>query len=114
MIYHKPVLLNECIQGLNVNPNGIYVDATFGGGGHSKEILKMISAGRLIAFDRDLDAQINIINNKSFKLLRANYKHIKRYLRHEGITEIDGILVDLGVSSHQLDVSERGSFYRKC
>ncbi|MBT4477918.1 MAG: 16S rRNA (cytosine(1402)-N(4))-methyltransferase RsmH [Flavobacteriales bacterium] len=112
MTYHKAVLLTECIEGLNIKPNGIYVDVTFGGGGHSREILKHLVDGKLFAFDRDDDVLENIPNDKKFKLIQTNYKNIKRFLRLEGITKIDGILADLGVSSHQFDVAERGFSFR--
>ncbi len=112
MTYHKAVLLTECIEGLNIKPNGIYVDVTFGGGGHSREILKHLVDGKLFAFDRDDDVVENIPNDKKFKLIQTNYKNIKKFLRLEGITKIDGILADLGVSSHQFDVAERGFSFR--
>ncbi|MBT4217394.1 MAG: 16S rRNA (cytosine(1402)-N(4))-methyltransferase RsmH [Flavobacteriales bacterium] len=112
MTYHKAVLLTECIEGLNIKPNGIYVDVTFGGGGHSREILKHLVDGKLFAFDRDDDVLENIPNDKKFKLIQTNYKNIKRFLRLEGITKVDGILADLGVSSHQFDVAERGFSFR--
>ena len=112
MTYHKAVLLTECIEGLNIKPNGIYVDVTFGGGGHSREILKHLVDGKLLAFDRDDDVLENIPNDKKFKLIQTNYKNIKRFLRLEGITKVDGILADLGVSSHQFDVAERGFSFR--
>ena len=112
MTYHKAVLLTECIEGLNIKPNGIYVDVTFGGGGHSRRILKHLVDGKLFAFDRDDDVLENIPNDKKFKLIQTNYKNIKRFLRLEGITKIDGILADLGVSSHQFDVAERGFSFR--
>ena len=112
MTYHKAVLLTECIEGLNIKPNGIYVDVTFGGGSHSREILKHLVDGKLLAFDRDDDVLENIPNDKKFKLIQTNYKNIKRFLRLEGITKVDGILADLGVSSHQFDVAERGFSFR--
>tara|TARA_Y100000385_G_scaffold167277_1_gene173345 strand:- start:9975 stop:10877 length:903 start_codon:yes stop_codon:yes gene_type:complete len=112
MTYHKAVLLTECIEGLNIKPNGIYVDVTFGGGSHSREILKHLVDGKLFAFDRDDDVVDNIPNDKKFKLIQTNYKNIKKFLRLEGITKVDGILADLGVSSHQFDVAERGFSFR--
>ena len=112
MTYHKAVLLKECIEGLNIKPNGIYVDVTFGGGGHSIEILKHLVDGKLFAFDRDDDVLENIPNDKNLKLIQTNYKNIKRFLRSEGVTKVDGILADLGVSSHQFDVAERGFSFR--
>ena len=108
MIYHKPVLLNESVNGLDIKPEGIYVDVTFGGGGHSREILKHLTTGRLFAFDQDQDARINMIKNDNFKLVNANFRYFKRFLRLEGVKRIDGLLADLGVSSHQFDISRRG------
>lgn len=112
MNYHKPVLLKESIEGLKINPNGVYIDATFGGGGHSTEILNNLDRGRLIAFDRDQDAELNTIHNEKFKLLITNYKNMKKFLRVEGINKVDGIVADLGLSSHQLDISSRGFSFR--
>ncbi|MGE0566879.1 MAG: 16S rRNA (cytosine(1402)-N(4))-methyltransferase RsmH [Bacteroidia bacterium] len=107
--YHIPVLLNNCIEGLNIIPNGTYVDLTFGGGGHSKEILKHLNQeGRLIAFDQDKDALKNIPDDKRLLFIPQNFRFIKNYLRLNGITKVDGILGDLGVSSHQFDSGERG------
>jgi 16S rRNA (cytosine1402-N4)-methyltransferase len=108
MEYHNPVLLNECIDGLNINPKGIYVDVTFGGGGHSKLILKNLDGGKLYAFDQDENAHKNALEGDSFKLINANFRYLKNFLRMEGIRKIDGLLADLGVSSHQFDVAERG------
>ena len=107
-MYHESVLLNESVQGLNIKSNGIYVDVTFGAGGHSKAILKQLKRGRLYAFDQDADASKNTIEHKNFKLLNTNFRNIKNFLRLEGVTKIDGLLADLGVSSHQFDVGERG------
>ena len=112
MIYHRSVLTKECIEGLNINSSGVYVDVTYGGGGHSIEILKQINTGKLFAFDRDLDSKMNVTEHRRFKLLNNNYKHLKRCLRFEGVYKVDGILADLGVSSHQLDTAERGFSYR--
>ena len=112
MTYHKSVLLKECINGLNIKPNGIYVDVTFGGGGHSKEILKYLSEGKLFAFDMDYDTVKNIPSDVNFKLIQTNYKNIKRFLKIEGVKKVDGILADLGVSSHQLDIAGRGFSFR--
>ena len=107
--YHIPVMLQECIDALSVNPNGVYVDVTFGGGGHSKEILKHLGPkGRLIAFDQDPDAIENIINDSRFTLIHQNFRFLKNYLRLEGVKQVDGILADLGVSSHQFDAADRG------
>ena len=109
MEYHNPVLLKETVDGLNIKPDGVYVDVTFGGGGHSREILSRLGPnGRLFGFDQDEDAQANIIDDERFVLIPENFRFIKRYLRFHGIKEVDGILADLGVSSHQFDVAERG------
>lgn len=109
MEYHNPVLLKETVEGLNIQPNGIYVDVTFGGGGHSKEIIRRIGVnGKLFAFDQDLDALNNAIDDERFVLINENFRFIKRFLRFHGIKQVDGILADLGVSSHQFDVAERG------
>jgi 16S rRNA (cytosine1402-N4)-methyltransferase len=108
MEYHNPVLLNECIKGLAIKPTGIYVDVTFGGGGHSKLILKNIDGGKLYAFDQDKNAHENALSADGFKLINANFRHLKNFLRMEGVRKIDGLLADLGVSSHQFDVAERG------
>ncbi len=107
--YHNSVLLKESVDGLNIKPDGIYVDVTFGGGGHSKEILKRLGQnGKLIAFDQDEDALANKIDDDRFLLINENFRYIKRFLRFHGIKQVDGILADLGVSSHQFDVAERG------
>jgi len=108
MEYHNPVLLNECIEGLNIKPTGIYVDVTFGGGGHSKLILKNLKGGKLFAFDQDESANKNVLDGDSFRLINANFRYLKNFLRMEGVRKIDGLLADLGVSSHQFDVPERG------
>ena len=109
MKYHNPVLLHESIDGLHIKANGIYVDVTFGGGGHSKEILRRLGEkGRLYAFDQDLDAQRNDIDDDRFTLIAQNFKYLKRFLRFYGVRKVDGILADLGVSSHQFDAAERG------
>jgi len=108
MRYHDAVLLNESVNGLNINPDGIYVDVTFGGGGHSKEILQHLKGGKLFAFDQDTNTNGNIIKKENFKLLNTNFRNIKNFLRIEGVRELDGLLADLGVSSHQFDVGERG------
>jgi 16S rRNA (cytosine1402-N4)-methyltransferase len=107
--YHSPVLLKESVDGLNINPDGVYVDVTFGGGGHSREILNRLGPnGKLIAFDQDEDALANAIDDPRFLLINENFRYIKRFLRFHGIRQVDGILADLGVSSHQFDVAERG------
>lgn len=109
MEYHNPVLLKETVDGLNIKPNGIYVDVTFGGGGHSREIISRLGEnGKLFAFDQDEDALQNAIDDERFVLINENFRNIKRFLRFYGIKQVDGILADLGVSSHQFDVAERG------
>ncbi|MDC1033932.1 16S rRNA (cytosine(1402)-N(4))-methyltransferase RsmH [Flavobacteriaceae bacterium] len=108
-MYHKPVLLEESIIGLKINPNGIYVDATFGGGGHSKEILNNLnSKGRLIAFDQDQDAIENRLLDKRLNLVKSNFKYLNNYLNYFQINKIDGLLADFGISSHQIDNEFRG------
>ncbi len=107
--YHIPVLLQPCIDGLNINPDGVYVDLTFGGGGHSKEILKHLSKkGKLFSFDQDEDAKANIPEDERLTFIPHNFRYISNYLKLYGITHVDGILGDLGVSSHQFDKGERG------
>jgi len=107
--YHLPVLLNESIDALNIQPSGIYVDATLGGGGHSRGILERLNSnGKLFAFDQDADAAANIPNDDRFVFLPYNFRHLQRILRLQGVTKVDGILADLGVSSHQFDTAERG------
>lgn len=109
MNYHKPVLLKESVDGLNIKPDGVYVDVTFGGGGHSKEILNRLGEdGKLFAFDQDDDALKNTIDDPRFTLINENFRHIKSFLRLYGIKKVDGILADLGVSSHQFNEAERG------
>ncbi|MCL6461348.1 MAG: 16S rRNA (cytosine(1402)-N(4))-methyltransferase RsmH [Flavobacterium micromati] len=109
MEYHNPVLLHASVDGLNIKPDGIYVDVTFGGGGHSKEILSRLGPnGKLFAFDQDEDALANALADERFTLINENFRFIKRFLRFYGIKSVDGILADLGVSSHQFDVPERG------
>ena len=109
MEYHNPVLLKESVAGLNIKPEGIYVDVTFGGGGHSREILSRLNEkGKLFAFDQDEDAQRNRFDDERFTLIPQNFRFIKRYLRFYGVKKVDGILADLGVSSHQFDQAERG------
>jgi 16S rRNA (cytosine1402-N4)-methyltransferase len=109
MEYHNPVLLKESVDGLNINPDGVYVDVTFGGGGHSREILSRLSSkGKLYAFDQDEDALANTIDDERFILINENFRFIKRFLRFHNVKSVDGILGDLGVSSHQFDVAERG------
>lgn len=109
MDYHDPVLLQASIAGLEIIPDGIYVDVTFGGGGHSKELLNRLNKnGRLYAFDQDEDAKKNNLLDDRFVLIQGNFRYIKRFLRVYGVTKVNGILADLGVSSHQFDVPERG------
>ncbi|UOE48281.1 16S rRNA (cytosine(1402)-N(4))-methyltransferase RsmH [Mucilaginibacter sp. SMC90] len=107
--YHVPVMLKECIDGLNIDPDGTYVDVTFGGGGHSREILKHLGPkGRLIAFDQDTDAQRNIIDDERFVFVDQNFRYLKNFCRLHGAIPVNGILADLGVSSHQFDEADRG------
>ena len=106
--YHNPVLLKECIEGLKIKPDGIYVDVTFGGGGHSREIFKHLTSGRLFGFDQDADAQENGIDDERFVLVEKNFRELEEVLRRNGVEKIDGLLADLGVSSHQFDTAERG------
>ena len=109
MEYHNPVLLKETVDGLDIKPDGVYVDVTFGGGGHSKEIISRLGPnGKLFGFDQDEDAQANVLDDERFTLIPENFRFIKRFLRFHGIRQVDGILADLGVSSHQFDVAERG------
>ena len=114
--YHNPVMLQECLDGLDIKPDGVYVDVTFGGGGHSKAILEKLTTGHLIAFDQDTDAEKNAQQlmqadaeaKRSFTFIESNFRFLKKYLKLHGITEVDGILADLGVSSHQFDEPARG------
>jgi len=109
MEYHNPVLLHATVGGLAIKPDGVYVDVTFGGGGHSREILNQLGPnGKLFAFDQDADALANTIADDRFTLINENFRFIKRFLRFHNIKSVDGILADLGVSSHQFDVAERG------
>ena len=109
MKYHNPVLLKETVKGLNIKENGVYVDVTFGGGGHSREILKHLGKnGKLIAFDQDQDALLNTIEDDRFLLINENFRYIQRFLRFHGNKNVDGILADFGVSSHQFDEAKRG------
>ena len=109
MKYHNPVLLNESVAGLDILEDGIYVDVTFGGGGHSKEILKKLgNSGRLIAFDQDQDSIENKIDDDRFLLINKNFMYLKENLLSNNIDKVDGILADFGISSHQIDVPERG------
>jgi 16S rRNA (cytosine1402-N4)-methyltransferase len=106
--YHIPVMLDPCIDGLAILPNGVYVDVTFGGGGHAKAILARLEGGQLFGFDQDSDALANAPQDPRFTFVQANFRDIKRYLRLHGIKQVDGILADLGISSHQIDAPERG------
>lgn len=111
--YHVPVLLEESIDGLNLKKGGIYVDVTFGGGGHSKEILRrMDKSCKLYSFDQDEDAERNIVHDERFTFVRSNFRYLKNFLKYYGVEEVDGILADLGVSSHHFDDSERGFSFR--
>lgn len=109
MEYHLPVMLNECIESLNIRPDGTYVDVTFGGGGHSRAIMEHLGPeGRLVGFDQDADALANAIDDPRFVLIHENFRYMKSFLRLQGVRSVDGILADLGVSSHQFDVADRG------
>ena len=111
--YHVPVLLNESIDGLNIQPGGIYVDVTFGGGGHSKEILTRINGnGHLYSFDQDADAERNVVANKDFTFVCSNFRYLKNWMRYYGVEGLDGLLADLGVSSHHFDDETRGFSFR--
>jgi len=107
-MYHKPALLKESVDGLNIRPGGIYVDVTYGGGGHSEEILKRLEGGRLIAFDQDEDVLANKIDDERLILLNNNFRYLKNFLKYHRALPVDGIIADLGVSSHQFDIAERG------
>ena len=112
-IYHVPVLLHESIQGMNIHTDGIYVDVTFGGGGHSKGILsEMDDTSHLYSFDQDEDAEKNIVNDKRFTFVRSNFRYLKNFLRYYGVEQVDAILADLGVSSHHFDDADRGFSFR--
>lgn len=113
MVYHVPALLKESIDGLNIRPDGIYVDVTFGGGGHSREILKKLTTGRLIAFDQDEEAAANVPDDKRILFLDQNFRFLKNNLRFNNIDSIDGLIADLGVSFHQFDEPERGFTFRQ-
>ncbi|MEQ6119059.1 16S rRNA (cytosine(1402)-N(4))-methyltransferase RsmH [Reichenbachiella sp. MALMAid0571] len=110
MSYHTSIMLDECIEGLNIKENGIYVDLTFGGGGHSKAILEKLKGGHLYAFDQDEDAGKNAqdIDSSSFTFIQSNFRYLKKYLKFYGVNKVDGILADLGVSSHQINEATRG------
>jgi len=108
--YHVPVMLSECIEGLSIKPDGIYVDATFGGGGHSREVIRQLTTGRLFGVDQDEEARKNAeqFDSGKFTFIDSNFRHLNRFLKLEGIEKLDGLLADLGVSSHQIDEAERG------
>jgi 16S rRNA (cytosine1402-N4)-methyltransferase len=110
--YHIPVLLTESVDGLDIKGSGDYVDVTFGGGGHSREIFSRLTSGRLFAFDQDEDAAANVIDSDRFFFIRHNFKYIRNFLRYYNVEQVDGILADLGVSSHDFDVAERGFSFR--
>ena len=111
--YHIPVLLMPSVDGMNIRPNGTYVDVTFGGGGHSREILSRLGdGGRLLGFDQDEDAERNIVNDPHFTFVRSNFRYLHNFLRYHGIEQVDAVLADLGVSSHHFDDSERGFSFR--
>jgi len=112
MVYHIPAMPEKCIEGLSIRPDGIYVDATFGGGGHSREILKRLKTGKLIAFDQDEDAAVNIPGDSRFIFLNQNFRFLRNNLKFNGIESIDGLIADLGVSFHQFDEPERGFSFR--
>jgi len=112
-VYHIPALLTETIDGLNIKPDGIYVDVTFGGGGHSREILKRLSSkGKLFGFDQDADALANVPDDKKFTFVRGNFRFIKNFLKYYGVEKVDGIIADLGVSFHHFDEEDRGFSFR--
>ena len=111
-MYHRPVLMEECLDGLSIQEGGTYIDFTYGGGGHARGIMERLDKGRLIAFDQDSEAEKNAIKDKRFLFIRGNFRYVQNYLRFHGIKTIDGALADLGVSSHQFDVAERGFSFR--
>ena len=113
LTYHVPVLLKESVDGMNIQPGGTYVDVTFGGAGHSREILSRLGeGGRLLGFDQDEDAERNIVNDPHFIFVRSNFRYLQNFLRYHDIEQVDAILADLGVSSHHFDDSERGFSFR--
>ena len=113
MVYHVPALLDESIEGLHISSDGVYVDVTFGGGGHSLQILERLRTGRLIAFDQDEDAAANVPSDDRFLFLNQNFRFLKNNLRYNGIDQVDGVIADLGVSFHQFDVPGRGFTFRQ-
>ena len=110
--YHIPVLLHACIDGLNIKPNGIYVDVTFGGGGHAREIISHLTSGKLYGFDQDEDAEKNVLNDPHFVFIRSNFRYLTNFLHYHDVDQVDGIIADLGVSSHHFDDSGRGFSFR--
>ena len=110
--YHIPVLLQESVDGLAIKPEGVYVDVTFGGGGHSREILSRLKGGHLYSFDQDADAESNVEPQEGFTFVRSNFRYLKNWMRYHGVEQIDGLLADLGVSSHHLDDESRGFSFR--
>lgn len=111
--YHVPVMLKECLEGLNINPEGIYVDVTFGGGGHSSNIVKLLNGnGHLYGFDQDADSERNIINDDRFTFVRSNFRYLSNFMRYYNVDGVDGVLADLGVSSHHFDDETRGFSFR--
>ena len=112
-VYHIPALLNECLEGLNISPNGTYVDVTFGGGGHSRGIIENLGeGGRLFSFDQDSDAEKNIINDERFTFVKSNFRFLKNFMQYHNVDEVDGIIADLGVSFHHFDEADRGFSFR--
>ena len=112
-VYHIPALLDECLEGLNILPNGTYVDVTFGGGGHSRGIIESLGeGGKLFSFDQDSDAEKNIIDDKRFTFVKSNFRFLKNFMRYHNVTEVDGIIADLGVSFHHFDEADRGFSFR--
>ncbi len=112
-VYHIPALLNECIDGLNISPNGTYIDVTFGGGGHSRGIIERLGTkGKLFSFDQDSDAEKNIIDDKRFTFVKSNFRFLKNFMKYHNIEQVDGIIADLGVSFHHFDEAERGFSFR--
>ena len=112
-VYHIPALLDECLEGLNISPNGTYVDVTFGGGGHSRGIVKNLGeGGRLFSFDQDSDAEKNIIDDKRFTFVKSNFRFLKNFMQYHNVEEVDGIIADLGVSFHHFDEADRGFSFR--
>ena len=110
--YHEPVLLLQSMEGLQIRPGGVYVDATYGGGGHSRAILEKLSDGKLFAFDQDEEAKKNVVHDERLVFINQNFRHLKKMLRVHGVNKADGILADLGISSHQVDSSHRGFAHR--